>query len=285
MLNLNTSVVSTLKTSGTERLRYSNGGYYFQGKVYFATYPSNTTYRGGIYSVDVQTLRVEPVVNSYFGLPFVGCDDVVWATKGNDTYLYFTDFPYSSSAWGDTAPVAQLPSGVWRWDPQNEVIQQVIPRNDINPNGIRVSPDQRTLYVTDSSPTYYAAEPNENTLGGASSWLGPYIYHYDLDEDMYPSKRRVFGLVRKGIADGIHVDDAGRVWTAEGEGIVIRSPKNGKVLGLVNGQYFLANNSMAAAPIANFALAGDQLIIAAQAKLYAVRLAKELVSRDSIIVN
>lgn len=42
---------------------------------------------------------------------------------------------------------------------------------------------------------------------------------------------------------------------------------------------------MAAAPIANFALAGDQLIIAAQARLYAVRLEKELVSRDSIIVN
>lgn len=71
VLNLNTSKVSTLNSSG---LQYANGGCYFQGKVYFATYPSNTTYRGGIYSVDVQTLEVGPVVNSYFGLPFLATD-------------------------------------------------------------------------------------------------------------------------------------------------------------------------------------------------------------------
>ena len=70
MLNLNTSAVSTLNTNGA-RITDFNGGYYFEGKVYFTTFPSNTTFRGGIYAIDVQTLNVEPVVNSYFGLPFL----------------------------------------------------------------------------------------------------------------------------------------------------------------------------------------------------------------------
>ncbi|KAF7189572.1 Gluconolactonase [Pseudocercospora fuligena] len=284
VLNLNTSAVSTLNTTGA-RITDFNGGYYFEGKVYFTTFPSNTTFRGGIYAIDVQTLNVEPVINSYFGLPFLSPDDVAWATQGSDKYMYFTDFPFSSLAFGETAPSPQLPSGVWRWDPQGEVLQQVITRNDMTPNGVRVSPDQRTLYVTDSSPTYFAADPSAAVGAGSESWLGPYIYRFDLDEDMYPVNRRPFGLVREYIADGMHVDDAGRVWTAEGEGIVIRKAKNGKVLGVVNRQYFLADKSEDAIPIANFALAGDKLVIGAVTRLYTVQLAKTIVSKDSSIVN
>jgi len=47
---------------------------------------------------------------------------------------------------------------------------------------------------------------------------------------MLPCNWTLFGQAREGIADGIHVDDAGRVWMAEGEGIVVRNTA-GKVIG------------------------------------------------------
>jgi hypothetical protein len=46
--------------------------------------------------------------------------------------------------------------------------------------------------------------------------------------------------MREYIAEGVHVDDKGRAWTADSEGIVIRSLA-GKVVGAVNRQYLLAD--------------------------------------------
>ena len=154
----------------------------------------------------------------------------------------------------------------------------VISRLDIAiPNGIRVSPDQKTLYVTDSLSTHAGgiAEGNQ----GYAPTAGPNIYAYDLNNAGLPVNKRVFGLVRTGYADGIHVDDTGRVWTAEGEGIVVRSAK-GKVLGVFNAAAFGidTNNGV---QIANFALAGDTLFVGAFDSLYAVELAKVVATGKS----
>ncbi|KAK5114422.1 hypothetical protein LTR85_010245 [Meristemomyces frigidus] len=283
VLNLGTNTVYAL--NGTSQpVTNPNGGYYFEGKVYFATFPSNGTYRGGVISVDAQTLEVETVVNNYFGLSFSSVDDITWARQGNDRYMFFTDFYYNYEAYADL-PTPGLPAGVWRWDPQEQVLLQVISRNEIFPNGVRVSPDMRTLYVTESFGTAQAAAPYTPQAGpSAASWYGPYIYKYDLDAEMFPVNCRQFGLVREGIADGIHVDDAGNVWTGESEGIVVRNPK-GKVIGVFNAQYFLEDKQADALPIANFALAGDTLAVQATTRLWTVKLGKTVVSSGSSIVN
>ena len=75
-LNLGSGAIS--KIHAAETIINANGGYYFEGKVYIATYPDNKTYSGGIISVDAKTLQVENVVNSYFGLRFNGVDDIAW---------------------------------------------------------------------------------------------------------------------------------------------------------------------------------------------------------------
>ncbi|KAH9816335.1 calcium-dependent phosphotriesterase [Teratosphaeria destructans] len=262
---------STYRLNGTKggEITDPNGGYYFEGKVYFTTFASNTTYRGGIVSVNVTSLEVETVVNSYFGLPFDGIDDLVWVKQGNDRYLYFTDFYYSNSAYpnittADSIPVKRpsLPAGVWRYDPQEGTVLQVIGRNEISPNGIRVSPDQRYLV----------------------SWIGPYIYRYELDQEMYPTTRRLFGTVRLGIADGLHVDDAGNVWSGEYEGVVVRSPK-GKVIGVFNAEFFGAGFGEGGTPPAQFALAGDAFVYADVERVWVVRLGREVVSPESVIAN
>ncbi|KAF2765013.1 calcium-dependent phosphotriesterase [Teratosphaeria nubilosa] len=285
---------STYRLNGTKggEVMYPNGGYYFKGKVYFTTFASNTTYRGGIVSVNVTSLEVETVLNSYFGLPFDGIDDLVWVKQGNKKYLYFSDFYYVNSAYpnittADSIPVKRpsLPAGVWRYDPQEGTVLQVIGRNEIEPNGIRVSPDQRYLYVTDNGNIQYGilnyAPP---TGSGSVSWTGPYIYRYELDEEMYPTNRRLFGTVRLGIADGLHVDDDGNVWSAEYEGVVVRSPK-GKILGVFNAEFFGAGFGKGGTPSAQFALAGDTFVYGDVERVWIVKLGREVVSRGSVIAN
>ncbi|KAI7235495.1 calcium-dependent phosphotriesterase [Hortaea werneckii] len=286
---LDLSTTTLHKLNGTSKpIINPNGAYYFDGKVWIATYPSsaNETYNGGIVSVDPRTLEVEPVVNSYFGLPFNFPDDVVWTTQGNDRYLFFTDPFYSFISYPENFKTPQLPVGVWRWDPHEKLVLPVISRNEIQPNGIRVSPDMRSLYVTDSTPTFVTQTPYNPSVGpAAENWLGPYIYKYDLNEEMFPVNRRVFGLVREGIADGIHVDDDGNVWTAESEGIVVRNPK-GRVIGLFNAAYFQGEAAAASGiPIANFALAGDTLVVLGVSSLWTVKLGKTVVKADSVIVD
>lgn len=140
-------------------------------------------------------------------------------------------------------------------------------------------------YVTDSTATFGAAGPYSPGSGPSDTfWLGPYIYRYTLDEDMMPINRRTFGLVRQGIADGLHIDDAGNVWTGEYEGVVVRNPA-GKVIGVFNSQYFQADKKAEAPFIANFALANDTLVFLSTSRLWTVKLGKTVVSSQSSIVN
>ena len=281
-LNLSTGAIGELNAS--ETIVNANGGYYFEGKVYIATYPNNDSYSGGIISVDTKTLEVETVLNSYFGLRFNGVDDITWVIQGNNRYMYFTDLDFAYDAYPNLPPL-QVPANVYRWDPQNSILLPAIGRNDVNPNGVRVSPDMRTLYVTDNSATFNTPGPYSPQSGPSDTfWLGPYIYAYDLDQNMFPVNRRVFGMARQGIADGIHCDDAGRVYTGEYEGVVVRNSA-GKTIGVFNSQFFQADKRADALAIANFALAGDTLVFLSTTRLWTVKLGQTVVAEDSVIVN
>jgi gluconolactonase len=274
VLNLKTKKINNLTTS--EPVRNPNGGDYHNGLVYLTTTRSIGTkiyYNGGIVSIDPITGKVEHILNSYFGLQFTDIDDIAWATNPTTgkSYLYFTQFPFVHTLFPAAAPMG-LANAVWRWDPQEKVLLPMISRTDIAlPDGIRVSPDQKSLYVTDF------AGPRWTSILGVSAEIGsPAIYKYDLDTEMRPVNRRLFGYPRMGGADGIHVDDKGRVWTAEGDGIVVRRV-DGKVLGVFNSMYFGASRP-SLIPIANFALAGDVLVVLGVDRIFSVKLAEVVVS-------
>lgn len=91
---------------------------------------------------------------------------------------------------------------------------------------------------------------------------------------MRPTNRQFFGYPRRNGADGIHIDDKGRVWTAEGDGIVVRRP-DGKILGVFNALFF-ENSGMF--PIANFALAGDVLVILGGNRIFTFELGEVVAS-------
>jgi gluconolactonase len=268
VLNLNTSIVYSLNTSIP--IVNANGGYYFNGKVYFVA-DGNATVAPSVYAVDPQDGSTTVVINNYFGLRFNGPNDMTWVKRGSKSYMFFTDDPLSYIYDGGQIPV--LTDAVWRYDPQEQSLVPVTSRADIVvPNGITVNANQTKLYVTDTTPISPAdAGAGVNRTAGSNA-----IYSFDLDEDLFPINKRLLGIARTGIPDGLHVDDYGRIWTGESEGIVVRNPR-GKVIGLFNAETILADQSI---PIANFALAGDVLVLLASKRLWTLKLAQNLVSPD-----
>ena len=236
-----------------------NGGYAFNNKVYFAG-DGNATVSPAIYEIDPATGETSIIINNYFGLPFNGPNDMVWVKnqgpKKDQTFMFFTDDPLSSLYDGGPAPV--LVDAVWRFDPVGQSLVPVISRADILvPNGIAVNKEMDKLYVTDTTPISTADSAGNITGSNA-------IFVFDLNGEGWPVNKRLFGVARTGVPDGIKVDDFGRVWTSEGEGIGVRNAM-GKVIGLFNAETILVPGE--GIPIANFALAGSVLVIEANKRL------------------
>ncbi|MCJ1450895.1 hypothetical protein MMC28_001229 [Mycoblastus sanguinarius] len=269
VLNLATNAVTVPNLSPP--IVNPNGGYFFNGLVYFATL-GNASVASGITSIDPDTNQTSTVLNSFFGLPFNGPDDAVVVNKGGKEYLFFSDPDYAQEL--GTRPQSFLPNAVWRFDAQSQSVQAVVSRDDIErPNGIKVTADGSRMYITDGTLDFKSG-PFLGVGSGGIGFGAPVIWEFDLDEEARPVNKKLFGLARAGIADGILVDDFGNVWTAEKEGIVVRD-STGKVIGLFNAQAILAEPDTH--HIANFGLAGDTLVILASTQIFTVKLATVVV--------
>ena len=272
VLNLATNAVTVPDLSPP--IVNPNGGYFFNGLVYFATL-GNVSVAGGIVSIDPNTNKTSTILNSFFGLPFNGPDDAVIVNKGGKEYIFFSDPDYAQEL--GIRPQSFLPNAVWRFDAQNQSVQAVVSRNDIEtPNGIKVTADGSKMYITDGTLDFKSG-PFRGVGSGGIGFGAPVIWEFDLDEEARPVNKKLFGLVRAGIADGILVDDFGNVWTAETEGILVREP-TGKVIGLFNAEAILAGPDTPS--IANFALAGDTLVILASTQVFTVKLARVAVGSE-----
>ncbi|KAL7902877.1 hypothetical protein HDV63DRAFT_391738 [Trichoderma sp. SZMC 28014] len=256
-----------------------NGGGYFNGKVYIAG-DGNATIPPAIYEINPVTRDARIVVDSYFGLRLNGPNDLTWGCRGNKSWLFFTDDPLGY--YYNNGDYPTIPDATWRWDPEEETLLPVIDRTDILiPNGIRVNKDSTKLYVTDTPSTQVPGSGFVQTSPSAEQYYGSdtsAIYEFDLSPDGFPYNKRLFGITQRGISDGLHLDDDGRIWTAEADGIVVRS-SSGKVLGMINalaieGRKVADSNRR---PLQNFALAGDRIIVLAYSQIYQVRLSRAIV--------
>lgn len=253
-----------------------NGAYYFNRTVYF-TYRGSTTYAPGIAAIDPATNIATNVVNSYFGLRFNFPDDVAWVRKGGYSYMFFTDLGEPGLLAEDKdvspdEPPSDIQNAVWRFDPQRQTVRAVIPRSDIAvPNGLRVNADGTKLYVGDTSTSSLSGPANY-------SWGSAALYEYELNERALPVQKSMFSLTRQGFVDGIKVDDAGNVWTAEFDGIWIRSP-DGETIAVINAAQLVETGTR---HISNFALAGDTLIVFGQSQLWSLKLARQIVAPDNL---
>lgn len=157
------------------------------------------------------------LADRYEGKRFNSPNDLVHHSSGA---LYFTDPPYGlPGRWDDKEK--ELPfQGVFRLGTDGTV---TLLNKELNaPNGLAFSPDERTLYVTQSDPAraVLMAYPvnADGTLGAGRVFF-----------DATPMVKEK----KPGLPDGLKVDTKGNVWTTGPGGVLILSPE-GAHLGTID---------------------------------------------------
>ncbi len=182
--------------------------------------------RRRIVRTDMKTGEVAVLTDKYDGKRYNSPNDCCVDGKGR---IWFTDPRYGA----DRSDLEMDVEGVYRIDTDGKVARLLTQKEIHRPNGIAVSPDDRTLYVIDSHPR----------VGGNRK-----VWAFDLAADGSLSRQRVvydFGKGRGG--DGMKVDMKGNLWVAAGinrprgnageslevpAGIYVISPE-GKLLGRI----------------------------------------------------
>ncbi len=187
-------------------------------------------------------LTITPYLEKFEGKRFNSPNDLVYRSDGT---LYFTDPPYGLLKQDDDQAKELKFNGVFRYS--NGKLTAEIKDLD-RPNGVALSPDEKTLYVANSNPK-------------KRFWM-----RYDVAPDGTVSNGRVFADVsaekEEGLPDGFKVDSKGNIWTSGPGGIWIFSPE-GKHLGTLKMPEIPAN--------CNWGDDGRTLYITAQTSVYRIK--------------
>ncbi|WP_437188257.1 SMP-30/gluconolactonase/LRE family protein [Planctomicrobium sp. SH668] len=156
------------------------------------------------------------LADKYEGKRLNSPNDLACKSNGD---IYFTDPPYGLPEQLKD-PRCELDfCGVYRVTPNGELT--LLTKEVTRPNGIEFSPDEKTLYVTQSDPAaalVYAFPVLEDGT------LGPKSVLFDDTESV---KKGI-----KGLPDGLAVDRDGNIFTSAPGGVAVIS-KEGKLLGRI----------------------------------------------------
>jgi gluconolactonase len=203
-----------------------------------------------VWRMDLKTKKKKVLAERFKGKRFNSPNDLDFDAAGN---LYFTDPPYGlmlKGASDDQTPGRELNfCGVYRLSAKGKLT--LLTKDMSRPNGIALSPDEKTLYVANSDPkkAIWMAFPlkSDGTLGkgrvffDASEWVGK----------------------KKGLPDGMKVDTAGNLFATGPGGVLVFAP-DGTLLGSIE----------TGVPTANCAFGddGSTLYVAADTRLCRIRL-------------
>jgi gluconolactonase len=169
-----------------------------------------------IQKLNLKTRSRTPVATAFEGRKFSSPNDVIRMKNG---VLFFTDPPYGFKKF-DNAPEKEIVfNGVYRRGKDGTVT--AVEKDLYRPNGVALSPDEGTLYVTQSEPTKAI------------------IMAYSLDKSGNVTGKKLFADVTDlvsndapGLPDGLTVAADGTVFTSGPGGILVLS-KEGKRLGRI----------------------------------------------------
>jgi gluconolactonase len=149
---------------------------------------------------DLRTGRVEAIAMQFEGKSFNGPNDVTVDGKGR---LYFTDPAPDATSQSPARPrnATGVP-GVYRIDPDGKITRLLSSPDTEWPNGLIISPDDKTLYLIEAN----------KVEGGARA-----IRAFDLSPEGTVSNRRVLYNFYPGrSADGMAIDVSGNLYAAAG---------------------------------------------------------------------
>ena len=155
---------------------------------------------------------VKTFVDNFEGKKLNAPNDLVYRSDGT---LYFTDPPYGLPL-QDSDPAKELPfNGVFKLH-QGKL--ELLVRDLSRPNGIAFSPDEQTLYVSNSD--------DERKI-----WM-----RYDVSASGTVSGGRVFFDATAhdgaGVPDGLKIDVLGNIWATGPSAVYVLSPE-GRHLGTI----------------------------------------------------
>lgn len=208
---------------------------------------------------DMHTGKSYILSGLYDGRPYSALNDLTIDEKGR---IYFTDPRYLG--W---EPVNQPVQAVYRLDPDGKVTRLITDAG--KPNGVQVSPDQKTLYVlAHDNGAFDFLEEGEKSQKGLMACLA-----YDLSPDGTVSNRRMLinWLPQDG-GDGMTVDADGNLYIAvrseKAPGLYIYSPTGKQLAYVSTGKELPTNVAFGYGDDANL------LYLASGKSLYTIRLAK-----------
>ncbi|MCS4433156.1 SMP-30/gluconolactonase/LRE family protein [Aquiflexum gelatinilyticum] len=171
---------------------------------------------------------VRVLADKFGGKPIDGPNDVITDSKGG---FYFTDPQFTME------PEKFQPGrAVYYVNPKGEISRITEPNEFAMPNGILLSPDEKTLYINNcyDKESWFPVQSEKDN----------FIWAYDVNEDGSVRNGRKFAKVllngevldRKGRssgADGMAIDKEGNVYVATYNGVQIFN-NHGTYVGMIN---------------------------------------------------
>ena len=223
----------------------ANGAIYHEGQVFVATFGD---YKNGI---PAGILLLDPyngtwtwALNNWFGLRFNGPNDLVLLDDGS---LIFTDSVFGVNA--GFAPGGQLQEGVYLIPPTGPV-RVLISQVPETVNGLALSPDQQTLYVSTTAASISVAA---NEVSDHS------IFAFDMVRiggGLFAQNSRTFALIDHGFPDGFKLDDAGNLFASSADGVQVFNPA-----GSLIGKIIIPVSQSTQQNVNNLVFVGNRLVL------------------------
>jgi gluconolactonase len=204
-----------------------------------------------VFRTDVDGSGQRIVVDRWRGKRFNAPNDIVVKSDGT---IWFTDPPYGlilpEEGHGGESEIGDC--CVFRFDPRDGALDVVTDLPE-HPNGLCFSPDERLLYVSDTS----AAVPGHGDNHG--------IWVLDVVDGRRLARGRRFADVSPGVPDGFRVDARGWIYTSAQDGVQVLDTA-GTLVGRIPVPEKTGNVTFGGP-------ARDVLYITASSSLYRIRLA------------
>lgn len=194
------------------------------------------------------------LADAFQGKRFNSPNDLAISRRGD---IYFTD-PIYGLPDGERDARRELDfCGVFRIDGKTGAVS-LVSDNMTRPNGIALSPDERTLYVAQSDRD-------------AALWMA-----FPVAEDGTTGEGRVFkdvtamGRGLSGGCDGMKVDAQGNLWASGPGGIHIMAP-DGVLLGRIETGQFTSNCAFGGASVTTLYMTADMYVCRVETKVKGAR--------------
>jgi gluconolactonase len=197
--------------------------------------------------------RTEPdgrktvLIDRYQGKRLNSPNDLVVKSDGT---IWFTDPPYGilSDYEGYKAESELGDCYVFRFDPASGELS-VVTDQVVEPNGLAFSPDEKILYIADTSSAFNP-QPNHHIMA------------FEVVDGRELRNGRGFAAISPGMADGFRVDVQGNIFTSSADSVQVYA-RDGTLLGKI----------LVPEKVGNLTFGGpghDRLFIAASSSLYSL---------------